>query len=155
MRLQNIEQVLADGKLAFIHTVGVSMEPMLHERESTVVLELPQGRLQRGDVVLFRRQNGQYVLHRIIRVRGGQAQGGQSYLIRGDNCLGHEAVPHAWIVGVMKGYYERTQSPYTPKDDPHYQRYVRTLGARHVLLRTRWLLGWPLRKLKKVMRPHR
>lgn len=145
MKLQNIEQVLAEQGTAFIQTVGVSMEPMLHGRESTVVLERPGERLKRGDVALFRRMDGQYVLHRIIKVRAAD------YLIRGDNCLGYEVVPDAWVVGVMKGYYEHAESAYVPKDDPEYLRYVRTVGARHAVLRGKWLLGWPLRKVKRVI----
>lgn len=143
MKLQNIEQVLEEQGTAFIQTVGVSMEPMLHERESTVVLEKPHSRLKRGDVALFKRQDGQYVLHRVIRVRE------TDYLIRGDNCVGHETVTDAMIVGVMKGYYESAEGAFIPRDDAKYQRYVHTVGFRSAMLRGRWYAGRVLRKLKK------
>lgn len=47
---------------------GNSMYPfLLHERD-TVFLSKPKAPLKRGDVILYRRRGGQYVLHRILRV---------------------------------------------------------------------------------------
>ncbi|MBQ7850853.1 MAG: S24/S26 family peptidase [Clostridia bacterium] len=146
MKLQSIEQALAEQNAAYIQTVGVSMEPMLHERESTVVLERPHGRLARGDVALFRRGDGQLVLHRVIRVRP------RDYLIRGDSCLGHEVVPDGMVIGVMKGYYEHADSPFISRDAPQYRRYVRTVALRHVIRRIGRLLALPYRGVRKLIR---
>ena len=55
---RTIEQQLAAGDRALSWTVGVSVEPLLNARKSTVVLEPPKGPLKRGDVVLYRRPAG-------------------------------------------------------------------------------------------------
>ena len=46
---------------------GVSMRPFLRDGDYAYLVSLP-GKLKRGDIVLYRRKNGQYVLHRIYKV---------------------------------------------------------------------------------------
>lgn len=51
---------------------GNSMYPfLLHERD-TVFLSKPKELPKRGDVILYRRRSGQYVLHRVLRAEDGQ-----------------------------------------------------------------------------------
>lgn len=51
-----------------IPVAGGSMVPFLHHGD-TVCLNLLDSPPKRGDVVLYRRLNGRYILHRICRVR--------------------------------------------------------------------------------------
>ena len=89
----------AGGTFRFFPTGG-SMRPMLRERRDTVLLCSPTQRPpQKYDVVLYRRTNGQFVLHRII----GQKENG--FLLCGD----HQYVPESGIraeqvVGVLIGF---------------------------------------------------
>ena len=54
------------------------MLPMLRQGKDAVVLSpLPQ-RLKKYDLPLYRRENGQYVLHRVVKV-------GENYTCIGDN----------------------------------------------------------------------
>ena len=58
---------------------GVSMRPFLRDGDYAYLVSLP-GKLKRGDIVLYRRKNGQYVLHRIYKVlKNGD------YLMLGDS----------------------------------------------------------------------
>ena len=58
---------------------GVSMRPFLRDGDYAYLVSLP-GKLKRGDIVLYRRKNGQYVLHRIYKVlKNG------NYLMLGDS----------------------------------------------------------------------
>ena len=66
MQHRTIEEELALTGRALSWTVGVSMEPLLHHRRSTVVIESPHGPLKRGDVALYRNARNDYVLHRVI-----------------------------------------------------------------------------------------
>lgn len=50
---------------------GGSMTPFLAPGRDQVFLSKISRSLKRGDVILYRRDSGQYVLHRICRVRGG------------------------------------------------------------------------------------
>lgn len=45
------------------------MSPFLASNRDYVYLEKPNRKLKKGDIVLFLRQNGDYVLHRIKHIR--------------------------------------------------------------------------------------
>lgn len=51
---------------------GSSMFPFLHHRRDTVYLSRVTRPLKAGDMILYRRLSGQYVLHRIIRAGQGK-----------------------------------------------------------------------------------
>ncbi|MBQ5367097.1 MAG: S24/S26 family peptidase [Thermoguttaceae bacterium] len=58
---------------------GISMLPTLRDRRDTVYLVKPTGAIKKYDVALFRRETGEYVLHRVVKVcRDG------TYVFRGD-----------------------------------------------------------------------
>ncbi|PWM74575.1 MAG: hypothetical protein DBX59_03340 [Bacillota bacterium] len=87
-----------DGMLVFVPG-GNSMWPTLkHEGQSVVVLPKTD-KLRLYDVPLYKRENGQYVLHRVV----GFAEGG--YLVCGDSQFNEEVVAEEQIVGVMNGFY--------------------------------------------------
>lgn len=146
MTHRTIEQELALHGRTVVQTVGVSMEPLLHGRKSSVVLAAKQGPLQVRDVVLYRRPAGEYVLHRVVKVLDG------AYLIRGDNCIGSETVPAAWVIGVMTGYFADEGDRYVSCDSPEYQNYLRTLELRRWLL---WLRALPGRVWRRIRRTGR
>ncbi len=70
--LSEIESVMResidDGGQFSIVTAGTSMMPLLRNRKDTVVLVKPLGRLSRYDIPLYKRDNSQYVLHRVLKV---------------------------------------------------------------------------------------
>ena len=49
---------------------GGSMTPFLIHGRDTVYLSRPEGPFRRGDMLLYRRDSGSYVLHRVFRVEG-------------------------------------------------------------------------------------
>lgn len=93
------EELERSGKILQT-TIGDSMEPMLQNRQNIVVIEKADGLLKKYDLPLYRRPNGKYVLHRILKVRKND------YIICGDNRIRRETVPHEWIIGVVSGYYK-------------------------------------------------
>lgn len=141
-----IENGLAKQERIMTYTVGVSMEPLLHNRKSTVILEKPKGSLQCGDVVLYHRPDGKYVLHRIIKVLDGY------YHIRGDNCVVSEMVPKEWIIGVMVGFYEDDRDFYVACTDKDYQRYMRKLPWRYRCLCLKTLLKRIYNRVKRILK---
>ncbi len=146
--ITTIEKELHENNHAFFQTVGFSMEPMLHQRKSTVVLKTPEdpSALQVGDVVLFHRDDGHYVLHRIVRVKKKKDK--VQYVIRGDNCTYHDLVHPDQVLGVMEGFYADEQNLYTSVEDPGYLEYVKRIRKRSVWLL--WLRRLPGRVLRKV-----
>lgn len=135
------EELKRTGRI-FQTTVGNSMEPMLKNRENIVVLEKSEGTLKKYDLPLYKRPNGQYVLHRIIKVLKND------YIICGDNRWKSEIVPHEWVIAVASGYYKNGNL--ISVNDENYQKYLKTLGTRRKKL---WLKSIPKRingKLKRI-----
>lgn len=62
-----MEEILGRGDSFELTVTGGSMRPMLLHRVSRVRLAPPRP-LRRGDLPLYRRKNGAYVLHRVIDV---------------------------------------------------------------------------------------
>lgn len=77
-----MSECLAQGQEIVLTVTGNSMSPFLRDKKDQVVLTAcDPTALQPGDVPLFRRRNGQYVLHRIVerddgakRTRWGQEE---------------------------------------------------------------------------------
>ena len=96
MNNSSFEEILEkEGRLVY-YNVGDSMLPLIRQGRDLVVIERTSGRLKKYDVPLFRRPNGIYVLHRIVRVRS------EDYVVRGDNRWHKEAgVRDEQILGVL------------------------------------------------------
>lgn len=92
------EQLKKDGYVLTM-SVGASMKPMLTQRREQLVIEKLETAPKNNDVVLFQRQSGKYVLHRVVRTKKDH------YLIRGDNCCDNEKVYPQQIIGILKGFY--------------------------------------------------
>ena len=45
-----------------------SMSPFLRDNRDSIYLKKPSEELKRGDMVLFRRSNGKYIMHRISKI---------------------------------------------------------------------------------------
>lgn len=58
-------EILASGGTAELTTTGSSMRPMLLHRVSKVRLAPPR-RPEKGDLPLYRRDDGTYVIHRVV-----------------------------------------------------------------------------------------
>ena len=73
-----IQESLAAGKTVRFSPRGISMLPMLRQGIDSVILSpLPQ-KLRRYDLPLYQRDDGHYILHRIVEV-------GETYTCIGDN----------------------------------------------------------------------
>ena len=89
------EQLAKSGKLIYTNK-GDSMMPLIKQDRDLLVIEPVQGRLKKYDVPLYKRDSGQYVLHRILKVRDND------YVICGDNRWSKEyGVTDRHIIGVL------------------------------------------------------
>lgn len=96
MNKSSFEKVLArDGRLIYTNQ-GDSMMPLIKEGRDLLVIKAPNGRLKKYDVPLYKRDSGQYVLHRILKVRSND------YVICGDNRYNKEyGITDRHIIGVL------------------------------------------------------
>lgn len=88
-----------EGQLRF-EFLGSSMWPLLKAQRNTVHICYLTQEPQPLDVVLFRRDDGSFVLHRIISACG------EIYTLCGDNQIKQEfGITRQQIIGRMAGYY--------------------------------------------------
>ena len=66
-----IKEHLAQGQSVTFSPKGISMLPMLRQGKDTVTLSPIVGKLKKYDLPLYQRQDGKYVLHRIVKVKDG------------------------------------------------------------------------------------
>lgn len=96
MNKSTFEEILArDGQLVYTN-VGDSMLPLIRQGRDLLVIKPKTGRLKKYDIPLYRRDSGQYVLHRILKVRP------DDYVICGDNRWSREyGITDRHVVGVL------------------------------------------------------
>ena len=115
--MPTIRQTLAQGKSVTFTPGGVSMLPVLRpNRDSVILSPLPQ-RLKKYDLPLYRRDNGQYVLHRVVKV-------GETYTCLGDNQVYTEpGISHEQMIGVVTEFVRDGKK--IPVTDLRYRIYSR------------------------------
>lgn len=69
--LDMLRELAEEGKLVSMAITGSSMSPFLIHQRDSISFSKPGRELRKGDMVFFRRRDGQYVMHRICRVEGG------------------------------------------------------------------------------------
>lgn len=66
--MEMMRDIVTQGKMVSLILSGNSMSPFLVNRRDKVFLEKPTGRLKRGDIVFYQRDNGRYIMHRIYKI---------------------------------------------------------------------------------------
>lgn len=121
------------------------MLPMLRQGVDSVELSSLPDRLEKYDLPLYQRSNGQYVLHRVVAV-------GEAYTCVGDNQFDLETgVEHNQMIAIVSAFTrdgKRIES-----DNPAYRLYCRfwcaTRPIRHLWRRGIGLLKRTIRRCPK------
>ena len=69
--MERYRALLAQGDTLPVPVVGSSMAPFLVHLRDTVLVAAPVRPLKTGDIVLYQRDSGAYILHRICAVQDG------------------------------------------------------------------------------------
>lgn len=109
-----LEAQLAHGP-AQLPVTGSSMSPTLRGGRDLVRLEKLAGRAGRGDVLLYRRHSGQYVLHRCLKA-------GEPLICCGDRQLTKEEVSGDQVLAVVTAF--RRGGVWHEASAPLYRLYV-------------------------------
>lgn len=97
-----MEETLKNGGEVAFNPGGNSMRPMLRDRQDKIILIQPPDKLKKYDIPFYKRQNGQFVLHRVVTVKG------DDYVLCGDNQSQREyGVRHDQVIAVVKAFYYR------------------------------------------------
>ena len=122
---------LAAGQQVRFSPMGTSMLPMLRQGRDSVVLSPAPERLSRYDLPLYRRDNGAYVLHRILSV---EADG--TYTCCGDNQWHLEkGLRRDQMIAVVESFSRRGDDRWVSGNDRKYRLYTRI-----------WMTARPLRR---------
>lgn len=134
-----------ESKGYIIYTnVGDSMMPLLRQNKDLMVIRKITEPLKKNDAVLFKRPNGAYVLHRIIRVCGlGQ------YRIAGDNRSFSEIVPEEWIIGILAEVIK--DGRHISAESEEYKAYVRKVPMHRLKLKLQHYPQAVKRKITRVL----
>lgn len=140
-----IEETLRGGGEVAFTPAGYSMLPMLRNRQDKIILVQPPLQLKKYDIPLYRRENGQFVLHRVVAVKKN------GYIMCGDNQGQVEyGVSHEQIIGVVKAFY-RGDKYIDCKAGKGYRLYcvlwTNLIPARRIFFRLR---GWAGRVRNKL-----
>lgn len=110
------EEIQRNGKLVYTN-VGDSMNPLIRQGRDLLVVSKVNGRLRKYDIPLYKRDSGQYVLHRILKVRK------DDYVTCGDNRWQKEyGITDSHIIGVLTAVVRNGKE--IPVTDKKYRLYV-------------------------------
>ena len=141
-----LKEELCNGRSVTFFTVGCSMQPLLYERQTHVMLSPIKDGVKKYDIVLYIRRDGTHVLHRCVKVMDGYC------LMRGDNTYYLEKVDNELMIGVVTHIYRKGKMIDVNKSKS-YRFYsvcwTSTYGLRYFILRAgRKIKRW-IRKTKK------
>ena len=113
-----IEERLAAGyAVRYLPFRGVSMLPMLRQGKDSVELSPLPEKLAKYDLPVYRRPNGQLVMHRVWEVKEDH------YICMGDNTEAYEKIYPEQMIGLVSAFKRGEKR--IEVTDPGYQRYCR------------------------------
>ena len=139
--VQILKLQLESAGVARLVVSGSSMQPMLRHRKDAVELAPVTQTLKIGDLILYRRENGKYVLHRILRAKG------EDLVCCGDNQYRTEKVSARQVLAIVTAFTHRGKTYLVT--DKGYRRYVTLWVSLHPL---RWAYLGPRRVLGHIRR---
>ena len=139
-----IKEVIESGGEFRFYPRGISMEPLLHQGDDSVVLGAVDA-IKDGDVLFYQRDDGVYVLHRLIERRGG------TLTMCGDHQMALEyGIRYDQILAKMVGYYKG--DTYHSLDEAEYIEYTKKQITRFPLYRRNPKIYKALKKIKKIFK---
>jgi len=109
------EEIISNFGWAIRTFKGTSMMPLLKQDKDAVKLVKPDT-LKKYDIVLFVRNNGDLVLHRIVKIRR------DVFYIRGDNCIRSERIKRPQVIAVANAVY--LDGVYHDISEPQIKKYA-------------------------------
>ena len=113
-----IREVLESGGEFELYPRGTSMLPLIVQGRDSVTLIKPQGRLSEDDIAFYKRDDGSFILHRVVSVEE------DSYTMCGDNQTVLEPnIRDGQIIGVVSSLLVKGKK--ISVTDKRYKRYIK------------------------------
>ena len=136
-----IDEVISSGGEFRLYPRGVSMLPLFRQGTDSVVLT-SLGDVAVNDMILYRRDNGQFVLHRVVKIKNGE------YIMCGDNQYELEyGIEKKHLLAQVSCFYRGDER--ISLDNERYNDYLKTLPKK----RRRKRLRARLSKIKHAIFP--
>ncbi len=134
-----IEEAFNRGLDFQIPITGTSMNPLLYQNRDFVRIVKPQLPLKIGDIPLYRRNDGAFVLHRVVAIKDNG-----EYVMCGDNQFILEfGITDKNIIGVAKTLIINGEEIDTDTNSEylkHKDKYVRNIKTRYLKRRLKYRL---------------
>ena len=136
-----MEEQLKNGGTVVFKPKGISMLPLIRQGIDSVLIKSPKFPLKKYDIPLFRRKDGSFILHRILKVCNDG-----TYVVCGDNQTVLEyGVRDEQIIGVVEGIYR--DKKFVSVSNFIYKIYSRSLSVKRL-----WRKSFIRRAVKGVLR---
>ena len=138
--IKKFEDIINEqGQLVYTN-VGDSMYPLIKPRDLLVIKKVTAP-LKKNDIPLYKRDSGQYVLHRIVKIKNGE------YYICGDNrAFIERGITDRHIIGVLTDIVREGKT--IPVNSPEFKSYVKLLPLRRSIIRIKNKGGLLIKHLK-------
>ena len=105
--IRYIKEALKSNATVPLTVTGSSMMPLLKPQRDIVWLEkCDVGQIKKGDILLFERENGKPVLHRVIKIRN------DVLIMNGDALSWAEQIEKTQVIACVKNF-ERNKKMFT------------------------------------------
>lgn len=138
--IKKFEDIINEqGQLVYTN-VGDSMYPLIKPRDLLVIKKVTAP-LKKNDIPLYKRDSGQYVLHRIVKIKNGE------YYICGDNrAFIERGITDRHIIGVLTDIVREGRT--ITVNSPEFKSYVKLLPLRRSIIRIKNKGGLLIKHLK-------
>ncbi len=132
-----IEEAFQKNTTFKIPITGTSMNPLLVEGRDYVLIKKVEGPLEIGDIPLYRRDTGTFVLHRVVDKKD------DGYIMCGDNqFLLEKGITDKHVIGVVCSIFR--DGKLFDVDDGEYvkykNKYIKNVNTRYPIRRLRYRL---------------
>ena len=125
------EESMKNGNDVKVKIAGFSMYPLVTSRRDSVLLTKCE-KIKKGDVPLIKREDGSFVLHRVVDIKDGYLKLCGDYEQKAEYPVNPEQ-----IIAVAKGFYRKEK--YISCDSKNYKLYtflwMNTIAIRPVILK--------------------
>lgn len=136
-----IDEVISSGGEFRLYPRGTSMMPLLREGLDSVLLVSPEN-VSVNDIALYKRDDGHFVLHRVVKIKGGE------YIMCGDNqYILERGITGAHLLARVKCVFR--EDTRVELDNKDYVKYVKGLRCVRKKRKIRAILGKIKRKIFK------
>ena len=129
-----IEEMLKAGKNVRFTVFGNSMWPwIISDRDSVLLTRCDNAHLKKGNIILFHTASGNYVLHRITKVKR------DGYITTGDGNLWRDGfVPQGKVIARVESIYRK-------------DIVIECSGWKWKAISSLWMASFPIRRILQLI----